>query len=117
MLHASIYFHFSRIDETLREYALDSAGLHEIARIPFEGRPGNLQSDEERAVLVVEDSSGDVTKGLYLCRQEGTRWSRTQNPLTLDDQIVILCWTRVEETHIAIVDRNSDGSVLILEYV
>ena len=106
---------------TLREYALESAsegGLHELARIPFDGSPDNVFSDEERAAIVVEDvdTHSLITKGVYVCRKEATGWQQKEVTLKLDKRISIRCWTRLDETRLAIND-NSDENVQILEYV
>ena len=110
--------HSPHTDDTLREYALDAAsegGLHELARIPFDGHPDNVLTDEERTAIVVEDGVV-TTRGVYVCRKEATGWQRKQVALTLDENILIRSWTRLDETHVAIVDYKSD-TVLILEYV
>ena len=98
--------------------AASDGGLHELARIPFDGRPFNVLADEERAAILVEDhdTNGGITRGVYLCRQVATGWQRKQVTLTLDKDILIRCWTRMDETHVAIVDYKS-GNVQILEYV
>ena len=107
-------------DMTLREYALDAAsdgGLHELARIPFDGYPVNVLTDEERAAIVVDDRDiNGNTRGVYLCRKEATGWQRKQVALTLDENISIRCWTLVDEMHVAIVDEKS-GNVLIFGYI
>ena len=72
-------------DKTLREFVLDAAsegGLHELARIPFDGIPVNVLADDERAAILVEDYSGDTTKGIYMCRQVASGWQRKQVALT-----------------------------------
>ena len=108
-------------DKTLREFVLDAAsegGLHELARIPFDGNPVNVLADDERAAILVEDynTNETTTRGVYLCRQVATGWQRKQVTLTLDKDISIRFWSRLDETHVAIVDDKS-GNVLILEYV
>ena len=118
--HISLH-HCPHTDKTLREFVLDAAsegGLHELARIPFDGRPYNVLADEERAAILVEDynTNETTTRGVYLCRQVATGWQRKQVTLTLDEDISIWCWSRLDETHVAIVDDKS-GNVLILEYV
>ena len=104
----------------LCEYELDAAsegGLHELSRIPFDGHPFNLLTDEERAAIVVEDrETAGTTRGIYLCRQVATGWMRKQVALTVDEKIEIRCWTRLDEAQVAIVDNNS-GNVLMLEYL
>ena len=112
--------HTPHTDGTLRQYALDAAsegGLHELPRIPFDGRPLNVLADEERAGIVVQDvDTNGTTKGIYICRQVATAWQSKEVALTLDEHILIRCWTRLTEKHVAILDYNSEN-VLILEYV
>ena len=109
------------VDATVREYVIDAAGLHELARIPFDGKPDNILCDDDRRALIVEDYREHYSKStVWLCRraQTGTLsaagWSRTEIALPHDRNINIGFWARVDKSHIAI---RSGNTLYICEFI
>ena len=106
-------------DATVREYGIDAAGLHQLARIPFDGKPCNILFDNERRALIIEDCRNYESSVLLCSRaQKGTLaaadWSRNEIALPHDRNINIYCWSRVDESHIAIRSWNT---VYICEFI
>ena len=106
----------------MREYAFDATGLHELARISFYGKPNSILCDNDRRALIVVDLEC-FTRGVWICRRaqtsnaKGERVGCSRKGIALPrdhTQFNILCWARVDETHLAI---GVSDELLICEFV
>ena len=97
---------------TVREYSLDEKGLHEEARINFQGDPWGLIYDGGRHTLLIADGFNDTSV-------KGTTWGERGwcecRTVTLNPRCDVRCWSGCGEKCIAIFDSNFD--LQIYQYV